>query len=253
LPRFRGPPASLSTRTMDVACPVRSPCRMGDRPRPRPQAPAPPAASTDHLFHDRGHEHGARGDHGRLPGGRREFKVQRTRNALLSHRADLETTQLASPTRAQRLCKQGRGVPARPVDGPGKPLAPPGGQIPAQGEPDQPGLGLPAFGSTLPTPRASVNFRQEVWTFASGGGLLGSLDSIHVLDLPRFRGDPETGGNSLRKELTMPRSRPPYPREFREEATLAGPELGPARRGAWHRPRDPERVGEAGGAGRGAS
>jgi hypothetical protein len=152
LPRFRGPPASLSTRTMDVACPVRSPCRMGDRPRPRPQAPAPPAASTDHLFHDRGHEHGARGDHGRLPGGRREFKVQRTRNALLSHRADLETTQLASPTRAQRLCKQGRGVPARPVDGPGKPLAPPGGQIPAQGEPDQPGLGLPAFGSTLPTP-----------------------------------------------------------------------------------------------------
>jgi transposase len=38
------------------------------------------------------------------------------------------------------------------------------------------------------------------------------------LDLPRFRGDPETGGNSLRKELTMPRSRPPYPREFREEA-----------------------------------
>jgi transposase len=38
------------------------------------------------------------------------------------------------------------------------------------------------------------------------------------MDLPRFRGDPETGGNSLRKELTMPRSRPPYPREFREEA-----------------------------------
>jgi hypothetical protein len=145
---------------------------------------------------------------------------------------------------------------SRPEAGPAKYTIPrdgiPGGQIPAQGEPDQPGLGLPAFGSTLPTPRASVNFRQEVWTFASGGGLLGSLDSIHVLDLPRFRGDPETGGNSLRKELTMPRSRPPYPREFREEATRAGPELGPARRGAWHRPRDPERVGEAGGAGRGA-
>jgi putative transposase len=35
----------------------------------------------------------------------------------------------------------------------------------------------------------------------------------------------------------MPRSRPPYPREFREEATRAGPELGPAHRadrpGAW--------------------
>jgi transposase len=41
---------------------------------------------------------------------------------------------------------------------------------------------------------------------------------LWLLDLPRFRGDPETGGNSLRKELTMPRSRPPYPREFREEA-----------------------------------
>jgi hypothetical protein len=55
----------------------------------------------------------------------------------------------------------------------------------------------------------------------------------------------------------MPRSKPPYPREFREEATRAGPELGPAHRadrpGAWDRPRDPERVGEAGGAGRGAS
>jgi transposase len=38
------------------------------------------------------------------------------------------------------------------------------------------------------------------------------------MDLPRFRGEAETGGNSLRKELTMPRSRPPYPREFREEA-----------------------------------
>jgi transposase len=38
------------------------------------------------------------------------------------------------------------------------------------------------------------------------------------VDLPRFRGDSETGGSSLRKELTMPRSRPPYPREFREEA-----------------------------------
>jgi transposase len=36
--------------------------------------------------------------------------------------------------------------------------------------------------------------------------------------LPRFRGEAETGGNSLRKELTMPRSNPPYPREFREEA-----------------------------------
>jgi transposase-like protein len=36
--------------------------------------------------------------------------------------------------------------------------------------------------------------------------------------LPRFRGEAETGGNSLRKELTMPRSKPPYPREFREEA-----------------------------------
>jgi transposase len=51
---------------------------------------------------------------------------------------------------------------------------------------------------------------------------LRSLDDRSLLaegvDLPRFRGEAETGGNSLRKELTMPRSRPPYPREFREEA-----------------------------------
>jgi hypothetical protein len=43
-------------------------------------------------------------------------------------------------------------------------------------------------------------------------------EQVGSLDLPRFRGDPETGGNSLRKELTMPRSKPPHPREFREEA-----------------------------------
>jgi transposase len=46
------------------------------------------------------------------------------------------------------------------------------------------------------------------------------------VDLPRFRGDPETGGNSLRKELSMPRSRPPYPREFREEAVRLVRSLG---------------------------
>jgi hypothetical protein len=39
-----------------------------------------------------------------------------------------------------------------------------------------------------------------------------------LLDLPRFGGHLKTGGNSLRKEPTMPRSRPAYPREFREEA-----------------------------------
>jgi transposase len=50
------------------------------------------------------------------------------------------------------------------------------------------------------------------------------------MDLPRFGGHLKTGGNSLRKELTMPRSRPPYPREFREEATRAGPELGSSHR-----------------------
>jgi len=30
------------------------------------------------------------------------------------------------------------------------------------------------------------------------------------------------GGNSLGKESTMARSKPPYPREFREEPTRAG-------------------------------
>jgi transposase len=38
------------------------------------------------------------------------------------------------------------------------------------------------------------------------------------LNLPRFGGHLKTGGNSLREESTMPRSSPPYPREFREEA-----------------------------------
>jgi transposase len=51
-----------------------------------------------------------------------------------------------------------------------------------------------------------------------GPSRVARCSGVHRVDLPRFRGEAETGGNSLRKELTMPRSKPPYPREFREEA-----------------------------------